>query len=219
MEEWFRKSELSCDRAGLLATQDLDAARRVLMKLAGGARLSELNADAFREQAHEYDAVPDLRDSVLKILQLRAIRTRSRWCGSPSLTDWVSSGGYERILGGDYPRRDTTTTLVGEEMRAAARSYQESWSRSEDPLVGMVRGVAEGAMRAGEGLFGRFGGRPAPGATATATTDWSGSVFVGHVEVGGLEFVLPDGRTLLDDGAVYASGDPVWDGARVARAR
>ncbi len=63
LEEWFRKSELSCDRAGLLAGQDLDASRRVLMKLAGGAQLSELNPDAFREQAHEYDAVPDLRDS------------------------------------------------------------------------------------------------------------------------------------------------------------
>src|SRR5215468_5409069 len=28
LEEWFRKSELSCDRAGLLAGQDVDAARR-----------------------------------------------------------------------------------------------------------------------------------------------------------------------------------------------
>ena len=71
LEEWFRKSELSCDRAGLLAGQDVDAARRALMKLAGGSQLSELNPDAFREQAHEYDAVPDLRDSVLKLLQLQ----------------------------------------------------------------------------------------------------------------------------------------------------
>ena len=48
LEEWFRKSELSCDRAGLLAGQDVDAARRALMKLAGGPYLSELNPDAFR---------------------------------------------------------------------------------------------------------------------------------------------------------------------------
>ncbi len=71
LEEWYRKSELSCDRAGLLASQDPDAARRVLMKLAGGARLSELNSDAFMEQAHDYDAVPDVRDGLLKILQLQ----------------------------------------------------------------------------------------------------------------------------------------------------
>src|SRR5215813_11761260 len=34
LEEWYRKSELSCDRAGLLAAQGVDAARRMLMKLA-----------------------------------------------------------------------------------------------------------------------------------------------------------------------------------------
>jgi Zn-dependent protease with chaperone function len=39
LEEWFRKSELSCDRAGLLAAQDVDAARRALMKLAGGSQM------------------------------------------------------------------------------------------------------------------------------------------------------------------------------------
>ena len=38
LEEWFRKSELSCDRAGLLAGRALDAARRALMKLAWAAR-------------------------------------------------------------------------------------------------------------------------------------------------------------------------------------
>src|SRR6202020_2880698 len=50
LEEWFRKSELSCDRAGLLAGQDVEAARRSLMKLAGGPRLAEMNAGAFRDQ-------------------------------------------------------------------------------------------------------------------------------------------------------------------------
>ena len=71
LEEWYRKSELSCDRAGLLAGQDVEASRRVLMKLAGGSRLAEMNADAFHEQAREYDAAPDLRDSILKLLQLQ----------------------------------------------------------------------------------------------------------------------------------------------------
>jgi len=41
LEEWHRKSELSCDRAGLLVGQDVAAARRVLMKLAGGSHLAE----------------------------------------------------------------------------------------------------------------------------------------------------------------------------------
>ncbi len=160
LEEWFRKSELSCDRAGLLAGQDVDAARRALMKLAGGAQLSELNPDAFREQAHEYDAVPDLRDSILKILQLQGNTHPFAVVRFAELDYWATHGEYERILGGDYPRRDTDSSAsVGEEARNAARSYQESWSRSQDPLIGIVRGVAESAARAGGGLFDRLSSR------------------------------------------------------------
>ena len=160
LEEWFRKSELSCDRAGLLAGQDLDAARRALMKLAGGAQLSELNPDAFREQAHEYDAVPDLRDSILKIMQLQGNTHPFAVVRFAELDYWATHGEYERILGGDYPRRDTDSSAsVGEEVKNAAKSYQDSWNRSEDPLIGIFRGVAETAARTGGGLFDRFSNR------------------------------------------------------------
>jgi Zn-dependent protease with chaperone function len=160
LEEWYRKAELSCDRAGLLASQDPAAAKRVLMKLAGGSRLSELNSDAFMEQARDYDAVPDVRDGLLKILQLQGNSHPFAVTRFAELSRWIDGGEYERILAGDYPRRDTdSTATVGEEIRNAAKSYQESWNRTEDPLVGMFRGAADSAMRAGEGLFGRFGGR------------------------------------------------------------
>ena len=160
LEEWFRKSELSCDRAGLLAGQDIDAARRALMKTAGGSRLAEMNADAFHDQAHEYDAAPDLRDSILKILQLQGNTHPFAVVRFAELDYWATSGDYERILGGDYPRRDTDRTAsVGEEVRNAAKAYQDSWNRSEDPLIGMVRGVAENAARVGGGLFDRLTNR------------------------------------------------------------
>ncbi len=157
LEEWYRKSELSCDRAGLLAGQDVEASRRVLMKLAGGSRLAEMNADAFHEQAREYDAAPDLRDSILKLLQLQGNTHPFAVVRFAELDHWVASGEYERILAGDYTRRDgDRTASVGEEMRNAAKAYQESWSRSEDPLIGMVRGAADTLARAGGGLFDRF---------------------------------------------------------------
>ena len=173
LEEWFRKSELSCDRAGLLAGQDLDASRRVLMKLAGGAQLSELNPDAFREQAHEYDAVPDLRDSILKILQLQGTTHPFAVVRFAELDYWATHGEYERILGGDYPRReDDGNASVGEEVRNAAKSYQDSWNRSQDPLIGIFRGVAETGARAAGGLFDRLqnrgpGGPGSPGGTSS----------------------------------------------------
>jgi Zn-dependent protease with chaperone function len=168
LEEWFRKSELSCDRAGLLAGQDVDAARRALMKLAGGAQLSELNPDAFREQAHEYDAVPDLRDSILKILQLQGNTHPFAVVRFAELDYWATHGEYERILGGDYTRRDTDSSAsVGEEVRNAAKAYQDSWNRSQDPLIGIFRGVAEGAARAGGGLFDRLQNRPPTGGSGT----------------------------------------------------
>jgi Zn-dependent protease with chaperone function len=160
LEEWYRKSELSCDRAGLLAGQDLDASRRVLMKLAGGSRLAEMNADAFHDQAREYDAAPDLRDSILKLLQLQGNTHPFAVVRFAELDHWVNSGEYERILAGDYPRRDTDRNAsVTEEVRNAAKAYQESWNRSEDPLIGMVRGAAGNVARAGGSLFDRFQNR------------------------------------------------------------
>jgi hypothetical protein len=127
------------------------------MKLAGGPQLSELNPDAFREQAHEYDAVPDLRDSVLKLLQLQGNTHPFAVVRFAELDHWAMHGDYERIIGGDYLRRTTDRDAsVGEEVRNAAKSYQDSWSRSEDPLAGILRGVAETATRASGSLFDRY---------------------------------------------------------------
>jgi Zn-dependent protease with chaperone function len=160
LEEWYRKSELSCDRAGLLACQDVAAGRRALMKLAGGSRLAELSADAFHEQAREYDAVPDVRESLIKLLQLSGTTHPFAVVRFAELDRWASEGEYTSILAGNYPRRDTDrTSSVGDEFKAAARSYSESWNRSADPLIGAVRGVAGSAVGAGERLMNRFGRR------------------------------------------------------------
>jgi Zn-dependent protease with chaperone function len=161
LEEWYRKSELSCDRAGLLATQDVDAARRALMKTAGGKSLSQLSSDEFHKQAHEYDAVPDVRDSLLKLMQLLQPGTTHPFAviRFAELDRWASEGEYRDILAGRYPRReDDADASVGDQMREGAKSYQDSWNRSEDPLVGAVRGVASSAMDAGSRLLGRFSG-------------------------------------------------------------
>ncbi len=160
LEEWHRKSELSCDRAGLLAGQDVPAARRALMKLAGGPQLHELSADEFLEQAREYDAVPDVREGLIKLLQLSGTTHPFAVVRCAELDRWAAEGEYRDILAGNYPRRDgDTDTSVGDEFKAAAKSYQDSWNRSADPLIGAVRGVAGSAVGAGERLMNRFGNR------------------------------------------------------------
>ena len=160
LEEWYRKSELSSDRAGLLACQDIPGARRALMKIAGGSRLSELSADAFLEQAREYDAVPDVRESLIKLMQLQGNTHPFAVVRFAELDRWATDGEYTDILAGNYPRRDEDRgASVGDEFKSAAKSYQDSWNRSADPLIGAVRGVAGSAVGAGERIMNRFGGR------------------------------------------------------------
>jgi hypothetical protein len=53
---------------------------------------------------------------------------------------------------------------VNEEVKAAARSYQESWNRSADPFIGLVKGFAETAAGAGSTLFSGVFGRREGGA-------------------------------------------------------
>lgn len=160
LNEWMRKSELSADRAGLLAGQDVDAVKRGLMKLAGGTRLHEMDTEAFLEQAREYDAAGDVRDGLLKFLNLLRRSHPFAVIRFAEIDRWARDGEYQRILEGDYPRRaDDGDTSVTDEAKNAANSYRESWSRSADPFVGVVRDVAEGAAGAGERIFQRFSRR------------------------------------------------------------
>jgi Zn-dependent protease with chaperone function len=146
MYEWWRKAELSADRAGLLAGQDPAASLRLLMKLAGGGDLSQIDTAAFLEQAAEYESGGDLRDSIHKI-------GMTAWSTHPvpvaraaELRKWIDSGEYGRILGGDYPRRDDDgNASVSEDVKAAAKSYREDFQSSQDPLVGLLRKLGDGA--------------------------------------------------------------------------
>jgi Zn-dependent protease with chaperone function len=55
LQAWYRRAEITCDRAGLLCCKDVDAASRSFMKLASGSQklYPELNLDAYLEQFEE----------------------------------------------------------------------------------------------------------------------------------------------------------------------
>jgi Zn-dependent protease with chaperone function len=157
LEEWYRKSELSCDRAGLLAAQDPDAALRALMKVAGGARLAEMDITAFLDQAREYDAQGDLRDGVLKLLSLQGQLHPFAVLRAAELQRWIDDGTYRTVLGGDYPRRgEESDASVGDDAREAAKSYKQTMDESADALMGVLRNIGEEAASVGQRVADRL---------------------------------------------------------------
>ena len=89
---WYRQSELTADRAGLLASQDLDAVINTEMKLAGGSRklFAQMDREAFLQQGRDYEEMGKdaLTSSTRWANDARTRHTRSRRCGR-----WKSTPG------------------------------------------------------------------------------------------------------------------------------
>ncbi|WP_405440645.1 M48 family metallopeptidase [Streptomyces avidinii] len=168
LREWFRKSELSADRAGLLVGQDVQASMRGLMKIAGGNHLHEMNVDAFLAQAEEYESAGDLRDSVLKILNLLPRTHPFTTVRAAELKKWAESRDHQRIMDGHYPRReDDKDTSVTDSFRQSAAHYADTVRTSKDPLLKLVGDIAGGAGDLGGRLRDKFTGAAAAGGSGT----------------------------------------------------
>lgn len=140
--EWSRKAELSADRAGMLVAQDPQVPLRVFMKLAGGASLGKMDTVAFLEQAAEYEAAGDIRDGVLKLMNVERQTHPFSVVRAAEIRKWVESGDYQAIMAGEYPRReDDSKASIADELKAAARSYRDGFANSNDPLAQTARDV------------------------------------------------------------------------------
>lgn len=133
--EWGRKSELSADRAGLLTSQNPDAALRTMLKLAGGGSRDETDLNEFLQQAEEYRQGGDLVDSVFKVLNLMMATHPFHVLRAAELRDWITAGEYNRVLRGEYRRRGDGPNPYMEDLAAAAKAYTES-ARSVIDQVG-----------------------------------------------------------------------------------
>lgn len=122
--EWFRATELSCDRAAILAVRDPQIVCRTLMVTAGGMPAEKLNLDAFMNQAMEYESWDDPSDRVRRFFNeigqthTHAVRRVSE------VMKWVQSGDYDRIVRGEYRTRDQESD-VREETSDAMEYYAE----------------------------------------------------------------------------------------------
>ncbi len=103
---WQRTSELTADRAGLLATQDPETALRAMMKLAGLPRkfAAKANVEDFIQQARDFEAF-DLStlDKVAKYLSIYSADHPWTVMRAKELLNWVHDGGYDRVLKMPHP--------------------------------------------------------------------------------------------------------------------
>lgn len=111
--DWYRKSEFTCDRCGLLVCQNLDAARSVMLKLAGAppSMYAKMNIDAFVRQAEDYDALDrDALSKTYKFLRTAFGAQDHPWLAvrAREIGRWALSGEYERLLGRRPPASAAT---------------------------------------------------------------------------------------------------------------
>lgn len=107
--EWMRQSEISCDRAGLLVSQNLDTSLHANLRLTSGPNRfsSEESIEAFMDQARAYQEASPL-DQLGKVI----LYFTSTWAfthpmpvyRAQQLERWAESGDYRKILHGIYPR-------------------------------------------------------------------------------------------------------------------
>lgn len=99
--DWIRKSELSADRAGLLAVQDLDVVQRAFYKMAGVPEClaSEFSMDEISRQAQEFEQLSC--DDLNKFYKFAA----QAWNTHPwtvvrlsEMNRWITLGEYEGVL-------------------------------------------------------------------------------------------------------------------------
>ncbi len=100
---WYRMSELTADRAGLLACQDVDAVIRVMMKFAGLPRkyYKKVHRQSFIEQASQFqDLDYDLLSKAWKVRIAWTSPMTHPWTvlRAAELMKWVESGEYQAVL-------------------------------------------------------------------------------------------------------------------------
>jgi len=159
--EWYRKAELSADRAGMLGSQDPLAAMRLFLRFAGGSPGDDAtNLDEFLVQAREYEAAGNIFDTVLKFLNVAFQTHPFATVRAAELQRWMESGAYERIVGGEYPRRgDADKRPLSDDYAEAAAHYREHARGAVDQVAAAVKDLSEIVS----GAFRHRGGGAPPG--------------------------------------------------------
>lgn len=99
--KWYRISDFSADRIGLLACQDIDVAMRVLIKMSGipHKHYESINIESFIKQAEEFDCLlSGMANSVIKYLSINDETRPWLVIRAAELYKWYKSGEYEKCI-------------------------------------------------------------------------------------------------------------------------
>jgi hypothetical protein len=142
--EWFRKSELSSDRAGLLATQDPVASLRMNLKFAGGGNMKEMDLNAFLVQAKEFEESGGALDRVFKILGVLMRTHPFNTVRAAELQRWIEGGEYDRVLRGEYTRRaEADQRPLDRDLDEAREHYTKEAKTVVDDVVDTAKRAAQ----------------------------------------------------------------------------
>jgi Zn-dependent protease with chaperone function len=146
--EWYRKSELSSDRAALLGVQDRHAVMMTFLKMAGGRDYGDkIDLDDFMKQAAEYEAQGDVWDRVWHVINTVFRDHPFNTVRAGELQRWIDSGAYDRIVAGDFiTRADARARADVAGDAAEAASYYTDQARAAVSKLGDIFGRAKDAF-------------------------------------------------------------------------
>ena len=153
LKDWERKSELSCDRAGLLACQDPKAALGALIKNCYPGLSDRVDEAELLRQGADWETSGDLLDSVFKLLGTLDDSHPALVQRYAALHAWSQGTEYPAILAGTL-RRDGAADPV-DEMRHAWDSWKADLNRSKDPGTKVVADAVRQAESFLKGLLGQ----------------------------------------------------------------
>jgi Zn-dependent protease with chaperone function len=151
--EWYRKAELSSDRAGLLGVQNDTDSMRTFLKMAGGSGGDDqIDLEAFLAQASEYEVDSNAWDTILKLLAIAFRDHPFATVRAAELQRWIASGEYASILSGNYIRRGgegdrplsddyvDAAGYYGEKTRSTLTQIDQMIDRARDAFTEAFRG-------------------------------------------------------------------------------
>lgn len=101
---WYRMSEFTADRAGLLVCQDLEAALGAIMKMAGLPKryFNVSDPHVFAKQAKEFmTKYGDTTDKIIRNISILDDTHPWTVMRAYELIKWVENGDYEKVLNGN----------------------------------------------------------------------------------------------------------------------